>query len=330
MTFSKTIYRKIRYPFNDILFGLGAEKFLLRNRAGKRLLVYHGVDEVGSLTYNTRFISQYHLEQQIAYFRENFRVVSLREYYEEHCSTDKLTIALTFDDGYANNFNRVLPILEKYQVPATFFITAIRAKNHTFLWPDFYDMLRKSAKELTFEGKKYIQNKHGNFISQESGELLNQYLRKLPFANIEVFIQEIALKTGLKMENFPTDYYLQMTVEQIKAVSDSPYVTIGSHSHTHADLVQRPLVESVAEMKFSKEWLEGITQKEVEAFAFPYGAYNLALVEAASQLGYQYILPLAFNQVSDAQYPVLKERFGNNPFLSVKNQIWCILNEKYL
>lgn len=330
MSLTQRIYRKAHYTFNDMLFSAGIDWPLKTNRIGKRMMVYHGVDAVGSLAYNTRFISAQLFEQQVIYFKKNFHIVSLKDYYEGNLPNDKLTICLTFDDGYANNFTRVLPILEKHQVPAAFFITAIRAKGYAYLWTDFYDMLRFSVNSLEYNGETYIKNKLKNFIANESGMPLNQQLRQLSFEEIEDFMRETALKTGLKMTDFPDDYHLQLTAEQIKTMAQSPRVTLGSHTYTHADVTVRPLQEVIEEMRFSKEWLENIAQKEIEAFAFPYGVYTTETVHAAKSVGYRYLLPCELNNEADAQLPELRKRFGNNPFLSLKNQIWCILNEKYL
>lgn len=330
MSLTQRIYRKAHYAFNDMLFSAGIDLPLQTNPVGKRMLVYHGVDAVGSLAYNTRFISERLFEQQVIYFKKHFHIVSLKDYYEGNFLNDKLTICLTFDDGYANNFTRVLPILEKYQVPSAFFITAIRAKGYAYLWTDFYDMLRFSVNSLEYKGKMYIKNNQGNFVSKEAGQPLNQQLRQLPFEEIEDFMRETALITGLKMADFPEDYHIQMTAEQIKKMAQSPLVTIGSHTYTHADVTVRPLEEAIEEMRFSKEWLENTTQKKIDAFAFPYGVYTPETVNAAKSTGYRYLLPCELNKEADAHLPELQKRFGNNPFLSLKNQIWCILNEKYL
>lgn len=330
MSLTQRIYRKAHYAFNDLLFSAGIDFPLKINPVGKRMMVYHGVDSIGSLAYNTRFISERLFEQQVIYFKKHFHTVSLKDYYEGNFPIDKLTLCLTFDDGYANNFTRVLPILEKHHVPAAFFITAIRAKGYAYLWTDFYDMLRFSVNSLEYNGETYLKNKLKNFISKESGMPLNQQLRQLSFDEIEDFMRETAQKTGLKMADFPEDYHLQLTAEQIKTMVQSPLVTIGSHTYTHADVTVRPLEEAIEEMRFSKEWLENTSQKEVEAFAFPYGVYSAETVNAAKSAGYRYLLPCELNNEADAHLPELQKRFGNNPFLSLKNQIWCILNEKYL
>lgn len=65
-------------------------------------------------------------------------MVSLDDFYQKNFSDDKFNICLTFDDGYANNYKYVLPLLEKYQLPAAFFITAVSEENYDILWNDFF------------------------------------------------------------------------------------------------------------------------------------------------------------------------------------------------
>ena len=77
------------------------------------------VDPGDPLTVTTRLF-QRHLE----FFRRHFRVVPLRDIVQKLERGQRLNreLAITFDDGYRDNFETAAPVLEKLSLPATFFV----------------------------------------------------------------------------------------------------------------------------------------------------------------------------------------------------------------
>jgi len=71
-------------------------------------------------------VSPENFEKQIKYlFKKRYKFVSLKNYVSNYSlSTIYYPLSLTFDDGFADNFWFALPILEKYKIPATIFLTA--------------------------------------------------------------------------------------------------------------------------------------------------------------------------------------------------------------
>jgi len=84
-------------------------------------------------------VSPENLREQIKFLKENFRVVPLVQLVQE-VRSKKLknkTVAITFDDGYADNLHDALPILEEFNVPATVFLTAgYVGQNKPFYWDE--------------------------------------------------------------------------------------------------------------------------------------------------------------------------------------------------
>ena len=157
----RKLANKSRYLFQrkkiQLLSKAGLGDALMHNREGKRILIYHGIDQKGRKDLNSRFISKALLEKQLAYFAENFNCLSVAEYFEKGIiKNGKLSIALTFDDGYLNNYTHVLPLLEKYNIPASFYVTGLHDTTEGILWADLVDISNLFLKgELTILGSTF-------------------------------------------------------------------------------------------------------------------------------------------------------------------------------
>lgn len=318
--------KKINWKLNDALFSLRV-KGLPQSSSGRRIIIYHGVTKSANKALNARFISTKEFEQQVAFFSTHFNVVPLDEYFKGASHSNKLTVALTFDDGYLNNLNEALPILEKYKVPASFFITTIRQAGQEFLWADLLDLHRYTGPEkFEFNATVYTKGKHE--YSSDS-ITLKQFLKAGDWAT-----KELLCKTILKNNRF-TDipsfdpYYQLMNEEQIRTLAASDYATIGSHGLYHNCLTEVSSVVAQKELKLSKQYLENLIQQEVRSFAYPDGSYNLDLVQQAKQVGYTQQLLVDFTKPTHEQDEALQARFGINPYISFNNQVQCIINGHY-
>src|SRR5690242_10183124 len=121
--------RVLKFFFHQIICQLllfsGAAQVLRSLSSNKRLIVmYHGVRKNRGRI-NGRHITAKQFEQQLRYFSKHYKVVSLEEICsmkQQGITPERNTIALTFDDGFLNNITTALPLLMKYQMPATFFV----------------------------------------------------------------------------------------------------------------------------------------------------------------------------------------------------------------
>ena len=90
---------------------------------GCAVLLYHRVFRP---TIDAQLLSVYpeNFEQHLIFLKENYELISTQT-LKERIITKNLTnrsICLTFDDGYFDNFSEALPLLQKYQIPATIFV----------------------------------------------------------------------------------------------------------------------------------------------------------------------------------------------------------------
>jgi peptidoglycan/xylan/chitin deacetylase (PgdA/CDA1 family) len=102
------------------LFATHLDALLLRNAAV--VVAFHRVQEADAS--DSLSIDAGAFERHCRFFARHFQVVPLRDlvYRLENCLRLDRHLAITFDDGYRDNFDNARPVLEKLSLPATFFI----------------------------------------------------------------------------------------------------------------------------------------------------------------------------------------------------------------
>lgn len=111
---------------------------------GARIITYHSVRPVNGEPKSSYVLPQ-ELDRQLAWLVQNgYEIVSLSQLVEaiEHQGPiSPKWIAVTFDDGYADNYHHAYPILRKYKVPATIFLITGKINTEGFLsLPQISDM----------------------------------------------------------------------------------------------------------------------------------------------------------------------------------------------
>ncbi|WP_034061054.1 polysaccharide deacetylase family protein [Lacinutrix jangbogonensis] len=320
---------RLRLLLNTVLFNIGFKKKLLKNRYGERILVFHGIDSTGETGYNSRFFSKVYFEKFIEYINKNYNVISLDDYYAKKFKRDTLNIAITFDDGYFNNYKYALPILKKHTTPASFYITTIQAKAK-YLWPDFLDLVSFHTKKnnVIFQDNLYSKNKKNEFVF--NGVSLKSISKTITYKEIknlfEIFKddwQKLKNKSGLE------DYWKLISNEKIKEISNHSLFTIGAHGETHMSLINISLDNAKQEILYSKEHLETICEQPILEFAFPFGYYNDDIVKYCEDIGFKKILLCDYNSKQDENNEALKNRFVMNPYISMEQQLAYLLKGTY-
>lgn len=320
---------RLKLIYQTLLFKIGFEKKLLKNRYGERILVFHGIDLKGETKYNSRFISKSYFEEFIIYLKKNYNIISLEDFYAEKFKKDTLNIAITFDDGYLNNYKYAIPILEKHQIPASFYITTIHDKS-TFLWADYIDLVSyyTSKKEIFFNNKNYTKNKKNEFSSH--GESLKDTLKTLEYTVIEDIYNIFKDDWSIIKKNNLEDYWQLMTNKQIEVISKNKLFTIGAHADTHTSLTAINLNTAKREINLSKKKLENICNQPITEFAFPFGFYNKKLIAYCKSIGFKKILLVDFHAEPNFKETTTKKRFVINPYISLRQQIAYILKGTYI
>jgi peptidoglycan/xylan/chitin deacetylase (PgdA/CDA1 family) len=305
---------------------LGFNRQVFEKATGTRVLVYHGICFSDHLRYNTLFLTIKAFESQLRLYKKYFQVVTLDDLYNGNFDDRRFTISITFDDGFSNNYRFVLPLLEAYEIPATFFITGIREAGYDVLWNDVLAMAnRHGPADFVFRDELFARDPSMKYRSTSTGRLLAEELRE---QNFDAKAEMIDL-LGSYRYHANRSYWQQMTTEEIRALAQSKWAAIGSHGYYHNDLAKLPTGEAALEMHRSKTFLESITGRPVKAMAYPYGSYTNELNKAAVECGYSWLLATGFAHQDDKTGKHLKDRLTTNPFVSTFNQLYASIIGKY-
>jgi peptidoglycan/xylan/chitin deacetylase (PgdA/CDA1 family) len=329
-TIQSRLRRKWTYTLRDTKGIVGLNEKTFQKARGARIVVYHGICTSNPTQFNSLFLTQKTFEQHLRFYKKYFQVVSLEDYYLRRFSDDKFNICLTFDDGFANNHKYVLPLIEAYHVPATFFVTAIRGAGYDILWNDCIALAQKFCpREFEFGKQIFTKNAHDIYVSSVDGGQLKEILRGKSFSTKADVMKIFEPWLPQRVKNTVTDYWMQMTLSQIQELSRSRFATIGCHGYYHNDLARHSLEEVHTELVRSKQFLEDAIQKKVDALAFPYGSYSRETGSVAKTLGFTKLLAAEFLFPEDQLDAVMRERFILNPFISVNNQMLATVHGKY-
>lgn len=104
----------------------------MKTEPGK-ILLYHAVCEDWKFPSSSGTnISPRLFERQIDHIVRKFSLISLHKLPKRDSRSEKPPLAVTFDDGYADTYESAYPILMRYRVPVTFFLTVSQVNRD---WP---------------------------------------------------------------------------------------------------------------------------------------------------------------------------------------------------
>lgn len=233
-------------------------------------------------------------DQQMRFLAENYRCLSLSQALVQlESGSDERSVVVTFDDGFKDNLEVALPILERYQIPATIFVCAGLVENSSSLW--WLDV------EAIIAARESLHFSHGSNLwrlpcgtprqKAQACKKLNQYFKSLNTVQQRELLDIIGASeaTGYKMNQEI------MTWNQLKQMASHPLITIGSHGVSHAVLRNCDEDQLRHEMEGSKSILEDQLGCIIDQFAYPFGLYSHASVRefsAAKKAGYSCALTM--------------------------------------
>jgi peptidoglycan/xylan/chitin deacetylase (PgdA/CDA1 family) len=212
-------------------------------------------------------------ERQVKWLKSNFEVLSESELLDV-CGAPEFRgryAAITFDDGYRDNYDLAFPVLKAHAAPAIFFIVPEFIDERRIGWWDqiayLVKLSDKPAIELRGETIPLGERKAAAICT------LHGWMKLKPAAETAGLIEDLEKACGVPLPDFDLRDRQVMTWEQIREVA-AEGVTIGSHTQTHRVLAQLPEEDQRWELAESRAALEAKLARPVRTLAYPVGGYK--------------------------------------------------------
>jgi peptidoglycan/xylan/chitin deacetylase (PgdA/CDA1 family) len=241
-----------------------------------------------------------HFAEQMEVIRSHYMSIRLQQLVKALRDGKVLTraVVVTFDDGYADNLHEAMPLLERYDIPATMFVTAGQVGSQREFWWDELDRLllqpgilpaklRLNVNGNTFESQlgeastyteADYQRDRGWHIAREDDPGPRQHLfRKLlaamstlPGGERKGVLDQLLAWAGPGPAGRST--HQNLSIDELIQLQKCDLAEIGAHTMTHPKLANIPAAQQRSEIKQSKQALEAILSRPVTSFAFPFGS----------------------------------------------------------
>ncbi|NND31237.1 MAG: polysaccharide deacetylase family protein [Saprospiraceae bacterium] len=213
------------------------------------------------------------LEATILFFKKRkYDFLSIDQLASYKSTADKKFVVFTFDDGYIDNLTHAYPILKKYQVPFTIYITTNFINRKAVIWWYLLEEILSTNDSISivWKGKplkyKCQKKEEKENVFNEIRDLIMQELD--PACHLDVFRQIFS--------NYFDDLFRftnenMLTWEQIGELAKDPLVTIASHTVNHLPLRLLSQQQLSDEITGSGKELKDRLGMEIKHFAYPFG-----------------------------------------------------------
>lgn len=244
------------------------------------ILAYHSVVEEPQ---RTDYIlgssrSRADFERHMETLARKFSPVTIDDIAEFARSGRKLpthAVAVTFDDGFADNYEIALPILNRYGIPATFYIMFDAVENGTLPW---YCRIRFAFN--TTKKAEWTDPETGRTYKLGSPEGRRAAMpiawdrgAALAGAELKAFVEEIERVLEIDPAHAQPQHGMMMDWEQVRGLKKAGH-TIGGHTLSHPNVAQVSVDTARAEIAGCKAKIAERLGEAVEHFSYPHPALN--------------------------------------------------------
>tara|TARA_B110000196_G_C21151752_1_gene670210 strand:+ start:5000 stop:5983 length:984 start_codon:yes stop_codon:yes gene_type:complete len=209
-------------------------------------------------------ISRTNFKRKIKFLTNNFSATNIHD-------LDENSFLVSFDDGYKDNLNIALPVLEASKINLHIFVIGNIIKNRAFFWPDILGYIF-----YKIEGKYKFNFSNQYFYFSSKKDKINSYLK---ICNIlkeqnNIFIENAVNSIIKTVKCEPNIIFDDLYITEKDILVNNNGVSYGAHSFNHENLCLLSNEELGITINDSIKYISELIGKEVGTFAYPYGIYN--------------------------------------------------------
>lgn len=263
----------------------------IRKRRSRNLqiLVYHRVNDDCDPFFPATPVAVF--RRQMEYLASCCAVCPLEDavYRMKRQDLPDNAVAVTFDDGYRDNYLQAFPLLKEFSIPATIFLATDAIGSGKLLWHDRVFAAFRQTREpfLTAYGdcaKTYpLRTVEEKLVALVRAR---RFLRSLGEQERPVWIARLGEQ--LRVEDKTHLPGLMLTWDEVK-IMQRHGVAFGSHSVSHPILPRLSAERAVEEIYTSKQLIEEQLGTPARGFAYPNGTeedYNDQIKGIIKDAGY--------------------------------------------
>jgi peptidoglycan/xylan/chitin deacetylase (PgdA/CDA1 family) len=282
------------------------------------ILMYHRVVDIPSSPYHG-IVSIQSFEQQMEYIQDFCNPIPLGELADviQNNALPQKGVVVTFDDGYKDNLKFASPILKRFKIPATFFITTnyIGSKQE-YWWDELERIVLLPGQSSTNSRIDILGEELSLDLSNASREqkliylkALHGFLKPLHPNQRDKVLKLMVESRGL--DKMGRKEYLPMSQAELIQLATDDLFEIGAHTQGHPMLAALSPADQRCEIENSKQRLEDIIGKSVDTFAYPYGQsidFDTQTARITHSLGFKAAVTSMPGIVQDTSNPILLPR----------------------
>jgi peptidoglycan/xylan/chitin deacetylase (PgdA/CDA1 family) len=189
---------------------------------------------------------------------------------------------VTFDDGYKDFITDALPILKKYEVPSTVYIsTGLSNESPSTPFEQQLANVLTSSNSVSVSHEK-VSIRSEMMSMEDVIDVYDELRQAVKHSSPEVR-KRLLDELGAQIEQ-PSPV---LDREDLASLSTEPLVTIGSHGHDHVPFTSLSTDEKNENVRQSKKWLADILGSQPDHFSFPYGSFDRPAVKTVRKAGFR-------------------------------------------